>query len=142
MATRAPGIEIPVEDASQSTTRRVVMALVYVGLYVLVDWLSYVRPVLNIGVTPWNPEVGLTLAFLLRVGPRWAVFTALAAVLSELFVHASHASLAATIAASVWIGIGYGTMAALLRRWRLAGPIQTAIDGARFAGVAVSGTFI
>jgi signal transduction histidine kinase len=33
-------------------------------------------------------------------------------------------------------------MAVLMRRWRLAGPIQTAIDGARFAGIAVSGTFI
>jgi signal transduction histidine kinase len=122
--------------------RRVATALAYVGLYVLVDWLSYVRPVLNIGVTPWSPEAGLTLAFLLRAGPGWAPFTALAALLSELFVHASHASLIATIAASLWIGLGYGTMATLLRRWRLAGPIQSAIDGARFASIAVSGTFI
>ncbi len=46
------------------------IAVVYIALYLLLGWLSYARPVLKPAITPWNPQAGLTLALLLVFGPR------------------------------------------------------------------------
>ena len=74
---------------SQSTSTAVAAALLrrwnsrtwaaaaaYIVLYVLCDWLSYVQPVLKLGITPWNPQAGVTLIFLLTVGQRAAAMSA------------------------------------------------------------------
>ena len=115
-------------------------ALAYVALYVLLDWFSYVQPVLKLGITPWNPQAGLTLAFLLMYGPRWAPFTAAAALLSEVLVRQSSPVLPLVLGASLWIALGYGLLAGLLRRWHLEEPIRTLGTAARFAGAAVGTT--
>lgn len=114
---------------------------VYLVLYIVLDWLSYVQPVLKLGITPWNPQAGLTLAFLVIYGPRWAFVTAAAALLSEVLVRQSSISLLA-VGVSIWIALGYGTLAALLRYWNLATTIRTLGDGARLAGASVSATMV
>jgi PAS domain S-box-containing protein len=117
-------------------------ALVYVALYVLLDWFSYVQPVLKLGITPWNPQAGLTLAFLLMYGPRWAPVTAGAALLSEVLVRESSPVVPLVLGASLWIALGYGVLAGLLRRWHLDEPIRTLGMAARFAGAAVGTTLV
>src|SRR5687768_11114895 len=82
----------------------------YVLLYVLIVWLSSVRPGPNLGITPWNPQAGLTLAFLLAFGPRWAPVTAVAAVFAEMLFRKSGTSPAAMVAASIWIALTYGAL--------------------------------
>lgn len=114
---------------------------VYLMLYIVLDWLSYVQPVLKLGITPWNPQAGLTLAFLLVYGPRWAFVTAAAALLSEVLVRQSHISPLA-VGVSIWIALGYCTLAALLRRWHLATAIRTLGAGARLAGASVGATLV
>lgn len=114
---------------------------VYLVLYIVLDWLSYVQPVLKLGITPWNPQAGLTLAFLLIYGPRWAFVTAAAALLSEVLVRHSSISLLA-VGVSIWIALGYGTLAALLRHWHLATNIRTLGEGARLAGASVGATLL
>lgn len=122
--------------------RATAVAAGYLVSYVLLDWLSYVQPVLKLGITPWNPQAGLTLAFLLVYGPRWAVATAFAALLSELLVRHSSVASPLAIAASVWIALGYGMLAALLRRWHLQTPIRTLVAGVRLAVASVGVTLI
>jgi signal transduction histidine kinase len=114
---------------------------VYLTLYIVLDWLSYVQPVLKLGITPWNPQAGLTLAFLVIYGPRWAFVTAAAALLSEVLVRQSHISPLA-VGVSIWIALGYCMLAALLRRWRLATAIRTLGAGARLAGASVGATLV
>ena len=58
----------------------------YLVCYVALDALSYVQPLLKLGITPWNPDAGLTLAFLLFRGWRQAPWTAAAALAAELLV--------------------------------------------------------
>src|SRR6202042_3407152 len=58
----------------------------YVLAYVALDAFSYVQPLLKLGITPWNPDAGLTLAFLLLRGWRQAPWTAVAALSAELLV--------------------------------------------------------
>ncbi|MEJ0099274.1 MAG: MASE1 domain-containing protein [Pseudomonadota bacterium] len=94
--------------------QRWLLALIYVPAYVALDWISYIQPVLKLGITPWSPQTGLTVAFLLWNGPRWAVFTAIAAFLAEMLVRDGPAGVAWLVLASVWIAASYALFCAVL----------------------------
>lgn len=136
------GNEVSTAPGRQWDYRTTAGASIYVALYVLLDWFSYVQPVLKLGITPWNPQAGLTLAFLLVYGPRWAPFTAGAALVSEVLVRQSSPALPLVLGASLWIALGYGLLAGRLRRWRLEEPIRTLATAARFAGAAIGTTLV
>jgi PAS domain S-box-containing protein len=118
------------------------VAAAYVVFYVLLDALSYVQPILKLGITPWNPQAGLTLAFLLRRGPRWLWITAVAAFLAEVFVRGTATTSPAVLGASIWIAVGYGALALTLRTWQLAKPIHTPAAAARIAGASLITTLL
>jgi two-component system sensor kinase FixL len=88
----------------------------YVLAYVVLDAFSYVQPLLKLGITPWNPDAGLTLAFLLLRGWRQAPWTAVAALSAEFWVRSAPAPWLALICASVIIAGGYGALAFGLTR--------------------------
>jgi two-component system sensor kinase FixL len=88
----------------------------YLVGYVALDALSYVQPLLKLGITPWNPDAGLTLAFLLLRGWRQVPWTVAAALSAELLVRDAPASFGALLCASVIIGSGYGALAFTLSR--------------------------
>jgi two-component system, LuxR family, sensor kinase FixL len=115
----------------------VVPAAAYVLLYIALAWLSYARPVLTPDITPWNPQTGLTVAFLLVYGPRLWPVTAVAALLSEVLISSNDVALPLSIAASVWIAAIYGALATILRRLDLAGPLLSARAAGRMAVATV-----
>jgi PAS domain S-box-containing protein len=119
-----------------------ILACVYIVVYALVDWLSNVKPLLSLGITPWNPQAGFALAFLLFFGPRWLPVTIVAAVASDTLVRGTSIISPAALCASVWIASVYAVLAGILQHWQLAAPISTAIGAARFAGAAVIGTLV
>jgi signal transduction histidine kinase len=126
------------------TSRRgqsAVPVVVYVLLYVVLAWLSYARPLFKPEITPWNPQTGLTLAFLLIYGPRLWPAAAVAALAAE-FVATDQLALLPTIAVSVWIAGVYGAMATVLRRLDLARPLASAADAGRMAIAAVVAAFL
>ena len=49
---------------------RLAIAAAFAALYVLLDWVSYVYPATPAGLTPWNPQSGLAVAYLLYAGLR------------------------------------------------------------------------
>jgi len=87
----------------------------YLVAYVALDALSYMQPLLKLGITPWNPDAGLTLAFLLVRGWRQVPWTAAAALLAELMVRDPPAPLLASISAALVIAVGYGGLAFALQ---------------------------
>jgi two-component system sensor kinase FixL len=91
---------------------RWLLSLLYVAAYVALDAITYVQPVLKLGITPWSPQAGLTVAFLLWTGVRGAPFTAIAALLAETLVRDASAGWAPHVAASLWIALTYGGLAA------------------------------
>jgi len=115
-------------------------AALFVIAYVLVDWLSFLQPVLQLGITPWNPQTGLALAFLVWQGPRGAIAVALAALLSEVVVRDVPAGSVAAIATSIWIAIAYTGLAAFLRRCGAASLVATPADAARFVAACLGAT--
>ena len=118
------------------------VAALYVGLYVLLDWLSYAKPLPPLGITPWNPQAGLTLAFLLFLGPRWFPGTVVAVLLAQFLVHVTDVGRASLFVAALWIGVGYGALACVVRRQRLADLMATSVDAARMTAVLIAGTLV
>lgn len=120
--------------------RALALALAFVAAYVLLDWLSYVQPVLKLGITPWNPQAGLALALLMVRGPRWGGLLALAALTAETVVRDNPAHPAVLAVSSAVIAAGYSAAAAFLRR-RLPGPIADPVGAAWLVGTATVATF-
>ena len=89
---------------------RWIIAALYVPAYVAFDWISYVQPVLKLGITPWSPQTGLTVAFLFWAGSRWAPFTALAAFLAEVLVRGAPGGWESHALASIWIAASYAAL--------------------------------
>lgn len=107
---------------------RLALLCAYVPAYVLIDWASYVYPVVPLGITPWNPAVGLSLALLLWIGPRhWPALGA-AALAADVVVRDAPADLWVLVSSAIFIGAGYGLAARiLLRVWGT----QTTLESTR-----------
>jgi integral membrane sensor domain MASE1 len=73
----------------------------YFALYVFLDWVSYIHPVLPLAITPWNPPPGLSLALLLLLGLRYWPALLLAALLAELLVRGLPAPFPYTVLSSL-----------------------------------------
>ncbi|HTW75728.1 MAG TPA: MASE1 domain-containing protein [Steroidobacteraceae bacterium] len=113
--------------------RGLLIAAVYVVVYVLTDSLSYVQPVLRLDISPWNPQTALTLAFLLMFGPRGLPVAALAAFAAEGLNHGMPAPWWALLGACLWIACGYTGLAMILRRWGFPRPIDSNATAVRLA---------
>jgi two-component system sensor kinase FixL len=109
----------------------------YVLLYVALAWLSYARPALKPEITPWNPQTGLTVTFLLIFGPRLWPAAVVAALLSELLIPSTDVAIPLTITACLWIGAIYGALAAVLRRFDLASSLPSVRAAGRMAVATV-----
>jgi signal transduction histidine kinase len=99
-----------------------VRALPLIGAYLLayaaLDWVSYIYPVAPLGITPWNPPPGLSLALLLRYGLRNAPWLVIAAFAAEMLVRSTPASLPWLALSSVLLAGCYTFVA-----WLLLGPL-------------------
>lgn len=113
--------------------RGLLIAAAYVSLYVLVDALSYVRPVLRLDITPWNPQTALTLAFLLTRGLPGLPAAALAAFTAQALVHGLPAPWWVLLIACIWIACAYTGLAVVLRRLGLPHRIDSSATAARLA---------
>src|SRR3984957_3262720 len=119
--------------------RSCLLGIGYVGAYVALDAFSFVQPLLKLGITPWNPDAGLTLAFLLFRGWRQVPWVAVAALSAELLVRDVTAPLVALICASVIIASGYGALAFTLSRRGLDRPPASRRSALEFSfGAAVT----
>jgi signal transduction histidine kinase len=122
--------------------RELAAALAYVAAFVVLDWTSYVQPVLKLGITPWNPQDGLTLAVLLLFGARWLPITAVAVLVSEVLVRQASAASGLVLGYAIWVAAGYGILATILRRRGLDAPIRDSRSAVEFAGITATGTLV
>ena len=86
-------------------------------LYVALDWVSYVSPLLQLNVTPWNPVPALALIFVMRRG-HWAIAPLLVSVVaSEILVRHVPGGLPITLWLGFVLTMGYFAIALLLKRF-------------------------
>ena len=79
--------------------RTVILGLIFSLTYVLVDRMSYIHPIGDLNITPWNPPAALQVLFLSVMGHRWFIWVYLSLCCSDVLVRHSDLS-----AASVWLG--------------------------------------
>jgi signal transduction histidine kinase len=107
----------------------------YVGLYLLLDWASYVEPLPHTSITPWNPNTGVVMALLLARGVHWVSLVALSIFVGELLTDVGPPPWPVLALTSLYLAGIYACAAWSLRRRNLMQPIETPADAAWFAGV-------
>jgi signal transduction histidine kinase len=87
----------------------------YLAAYVALDWVSYIYPVAPpLAITPWNPPPGLSLALLLRYGPRNGPWLFVAALAAEVLVRGAQMPLVLLLLSAALPAIIYTALAVLL----------------------------
>lgn len=115
------------------------VVVVYLALYVLLDWASLIDRASPLGITPWNPPAGLSFALLLRFGWGFAPAVFAAVVLSDVtFRDVRAAPWALPLAALVIAGFYAATAEALRRRIRLSPALERRDDLIALLGAALA----
>lgn len=96
-----------------------ITATAYVVTYVALDWASYIHPVAQLAITPWNPPPGLSLFLLLRCGLRYIPMLLVAAVAADFIVRGVPSPPLLGLAPAMLLATGYAIAGAML-----AGPLR------------------
>jgi signal transduction histidine kinase len=86
----------------------------YIAGYVLLDWISFVYPFGSFGITPWNPQAGLSFALILLFGVRFLPWLVIAPLLADIVLRGLPVPVAAEIPIMAIIGLTYGAAAVFL----------------------------
>jgi PAS domain S-box-containing protein len=95
--------------------QRALGILVFVALYIALDWISLIHPFGALAITPWNPPAGLSFALFLRHGFRFVPVAFSAVVLADFVLRGLSVAPGATIASALAIAGGYALAAHVLR---------------------------
>ena len=126
--------------------RTTLIAYLYVALYVVLDWLSLIQPAgeaIALGITPWNPPAGLSLAALLLRGISFLPVVFGAVVIANVMFHGVSVSPAVMIAIAATISAGYAAAAfALTRRFRSSPALASNADLLKLLATALVATMM
>ena len=62
--------------------------LLCLAAFVLLDFATFAAPLAPLGITPWNPAIGLAVAVVLVGGPHYAPLLAIGPFVSDIVVRA------------------------------------------------------
>src|SRR5690606_27374017 len=68
----------------------VLLALGFFVAYVLLDGISFIHPLQEFNITPWNPQPALAIALITRFGYRWVGWVFLTVLAAEFVVRGLH----------------------------------------------------
>lgn len=88
----------------------------YLVGYLLLDWISYVHPYAEFGITPWNPPTGLSFALILLLGTEFVPWLFIAPLVADWLVRGLPLPIAAHVVGALVIGLGYAAATWLLLR--------------------------
>ena len=91
-----------------------VIATGFLALYLLLDWISYIHPLQQSSITPWNPHPALAIALLALFGQRYLPVVAIAILAGELVVRKAAAGWPALLLIPIVLACGYAAIAATL----------------------------
>ena len=122
--------------------KRWIWALGYVLVFLLLDWVCYIRPFQGLNITPWNPQPALAIALLLW-RPRWLWLVWISLLTAELVVRGTPVDWLVTLTATAALTLSF---AAISRAIELGMDrslvLSTQRDLLRFAGITVGGALL
>ena len=95
------------------------IGLSFLAIYVLLDWVSYVHPFAPFGITPWNPQTGLSFALILLFGYRFLLWPPVALFTADLVVRDLALPWSAELLVVLIVGSVYGAATLFLRSRRV-----------------------
>jgi signal transduction histidine kinase len=118
------------------------LGLGYVAAFLLLDWVSYIRPFEGLNITPWNPQPALAVALLLRQ-PRWLWLVWASLLTAELAVRGLPADWFVTLAATGALALSYAAIARALKVRLLPGlTLDTRRELLWFTAIVIAGTLL
>jgi signal transduction histidine kinase len=123
--------------------RALALGIAFVAGYVALDWLSYIHPMRQYGITPWNPQPALAIALVALGGQRWLPAVFLAAVLAEWGVRGAHAGWPSTLVIGAVLALCYAAIArALTGRFAVRPALDSRRDALRLVAVVSVGALV
>ena len=98
---------------------KVVIGVAYLMAFALLDWISFIEPYAHLGITPWNPGIGLSFVLLLLFGRRMFPLLLISPLLADMLHQQFAMPWAMEILSSVLIGGGYAIALVFLLRPKL-----------------------
>jgi signal transduction histidine kinase len=98
---------------------KVVIGAAYLLAFALLDWISFIEPYAHLGITPWNPGIGLSFVLLLLFGRRMFPFLLVSPLLADLLHQQFAMPWPLEILSSALIGGGYSIALLFLMRPKL-----------------------
>jgi signal transduction histidine kinase len=89
---------------------------VFIGLYLLLERVSFIHPWAGTGITAWNPQTALVLAMFLIRGMRGAPAVFLAMLVSEMLLRTSPLSISLAALCAAIGTLGYAGAGLVLNR--------------------------
>lgn len=93
-----------------------VVGLIYLAAYVDLDRLSFIQPYVPFGITPWNPNTGLSFVMVLVFGLRTIPFLFIGPFLADVVNGTSLPTWPIEVLSAALIGGGYASALAFLKR--------------------------
>ena len=123
--------------------RRLAYGLVFLVGYVALDYVSYVKPYRGLGITPWNPPPGLSIALIFLGGVFYAPFVLIAPALADMIVRGAALGPRLEIILSLAVGGTYLAGGLALKRIDTFDPrFRYVRDALPLIGVAVSAALV
>ena len=95
---------------------KAIVGLTYVVAYVALDWVSFIEPYAPFGITPWNPNTGLSFVLIMAFGRRMLPLLFVALFLADLVNRQIALPWTVEIASVALIGGVYSVALVLLER--------------------------
>jgi signal transduction histidine kinase len=99
------------------------LALAFALAYLLLDQISFIYPLQELNITPWDPQAALAVALVYFRGRRWMPWIFLTVLASEILLREIRVPLVGGFVVPLVLTCGYAFIAALLR-----GPFEMSMD--------------
>lgn len=110
-------------------------------VYPLLDWISYIYPMAQFDITPWNPQPALAIALLMIHGQRWLPAVMAIVIVTEYLIRDTSSHWLSGALASLVLCLCFGAIAALLtQRYRISPRLNSSRDVLRLTVVVTLGT--
>src|SRR3982074_1550902 len=102
--------------SSEHVSKWVVVAL-YLAIYIILEWASFIHIHKGLPITPWDPGLGVAFALMIRGGPLNGLILFAGMVVAETLVLQNDVDWPIDIGVAAITALSYTTVAAVVQRY-------------------------